>query len=136
MGFFSGRPKQQASLIPESALGQLDQIGREVFSDGAVVPTATAFIVPALKAAGMPQSGSPEWSEFQDRFYSELRSAASSQGDWAYPGAFHVACDLNFQTSNDHFRAILEHALRTLKSSGVPVSRIPSFAVPYWNDLD
>lgn len=135
MGFFNGRPKRQPTLVPSDALLELDEIGRKVFTRSEPVPTATTFIVPALKTAGMPQSGSREWSEFQDRFYAELLSAASSQGGWAYAGAFHVACDWNFQTNNEDFRAIMNHALRFLKEAGVPSERIPSFAIPRWNEV-
>src|SRR4051812_38561935 len=92
MGFLSRKGSGRVSVIPAEEIARLSAIGRAVYFEGQHVDVS-GYYLPGFLAAGPPASGSPEYTAFVDRLLDELVAGANSSGEWAFPGALHVAKD-------------------------------------------
>lgn len=138
MGIFTrkGKGSGGGSVIPAGEVQRLPAVGRSVFLDGQHVDVS-GFYLPGFLAAGPPASGSPEYGAFVDRLLNELVAGASSSGEWAFPGALHVAKDFLGADgmSYPRFIELVDHALPFMASVGVSGSFIPMFLQERWGAI-
>jgi hypothetical protein len=137
MGFFSqSRRSGGGSVIPAEEVARLAAVGRAVFLEGQHVDVS-GFYLPGFLAAGPPASGSPEYTAFVDRLLDELGAGASSSGEWAFPGALHVAKDFLGADGMSHpqFVELVDRALPFMASVGVPGAVIPMFLQSRWSAI-
>lgn len=137
MGLFSrGRRASGGSVIPPDEVARLSAVGRTVYVEGQFVDV-TGFYLPGFLAAGPPAVGSPEYSEFVDRLLSELVAGANSSGEWAFPGALHVAKDFlrSDDWSHPRFVELVDRSLPFMASVGVSGSFIPMFLQDRWREI-
>jgi hypothetical protein len=97
----------------------------------------SGFYLPGFLAAGPPASGSPEYAAFVDRLLEELVAGASASGEWAFPGALHVAKDFLGADGMSHpqFVELVDRALPFMASVGVSGSFIPMFLQERWSAI-
>jgi hypothetical protein len=138
MGIFSrkGKGTGGSRVVPADEVARLSAIGRAVFLEGQHLDVS-GFYLPGFLAAGPPTSGSPEYAAFVDRLLDELVAGANSSGDWAFPGALHVARDFLGADGMSHpqFVELVDRALPFMASVGVSGSFIPMFLQERWSAI-
>lgn len=98
--------------------------------------SGAALLLEAADAMGIefPTIGSPRWQEFETRVCAELLEACDEHGGWTIAGALCVALDLDSDSQNANYLAIIDRAAAFLHDEGVSAADIPPFVLDRWHE--